>query len=682
MKKWLASVLLVCLVTGSFLSGAAVPPAFGATNAAERSSQKPQLNKKPVHERILFNDYQVVGLSSDGWNWVRNDEFILPPDTPLDIDLVQTTYGNGSALSQSKVLLDGVELPEFKQTMTSSEETFRWQVPRFTIPASRLSAGVHTLTFVATDGSGQNSTVHVRFRVEAKNYPLIYPGETAQGEPIPSGETVPIFGMYGSKSFASDTPGDWRLTNKENGAIIKTFSGWVFTTGMILAGEYELLFIPHDLNQYPWQITLQVGLPSLYLGTDESGQKLSDKQKITAEKAPSTVRLYSPAPGHWWVEGTGQTLAGSKHFEVAIPESLEGMTLAVTFEPDQGIGTGGTSDDTAITVQIQVPGETKACSPASASVTMDLVVQYNAASSLMTERENLYSSEATVKVYQDPIYSIWIGTSADHIKYGSIADDEEGPGIWAVNNVIVDSSRLNWDHTGLQLSQYNPGRYKINYYSKENPARSWCGYIEIIEGKPPIPSAPACEVGDRGDVPNLRPIKLRTKNGTEYADGDRLEVDSDSLDDLAELKLLATHVELYGTKKVKRVQDKKDRRFLYLPDTGWEYGPVPFGARNEYGSSPISSSNKVVVSYEGEELVTIRASRKDGEAGEGRDTLNLKSIIQQDGRKGTYTVEVTNDVSYLNCSIVSKYRSYAKEIDEKRNTQKLVFTVVVDEDVR
>ena len=677
MRKWLASVLLVGLVTGSLFQGAAVSPAFGATNGAKTSGQQSQSIKKPVHETIVFNDYEVVGLSVDGWNWVKNDEFILPPDTPLDIDLIQTTYGNQSAYSQSKVLLDGVELPEFSQAMTADEAVFRWEVPRFTIPADRLSPGVHTLTFIATDGIGQESQVQVLFRVEAKNYPHIYTGEAAQGEQVHSGETESIFGQYGSRSFSSDSPGDWRLTDKSNGAVIKTFSGDVFTTGVLLAGEYELSFFSHDLTRYPWQITLQVGLPTLYLGTDESGQKLVDKQKITAEAAPGTVRLFSPSPGSWWVNGTGQTMGGTKQFDVEIPENMAGMTLSVTFEPDQGSGGAEGAEDASITVDIQVPGEVLACDTVSSAVTMDLLSQYNEGSSLLTERSNLYSSETTVKIYQEPIYSIWIGTAAEHIKYGSIADDEEGPGVWAVNNVVVDSSKLNWSHTGLELSQFGPGKYKINYYSKENPALTWCGSIQVIEGDKPTPSAPVCEVGDSGDSPNLRPLKLQTKSGVEYEDGDRIEADSSDLEDLQELKLFATYVDLKGTKKVRMNKNKKNDRFLYLPDTEWEYGQVPFGDKNEFGSSPIASTNKVIVSYEGETIETFRAKRNDDEVKDGKETLDLASVIQKDGRKGEYTVEVINTASYRTCKIVSGGRSYNRDVDEVEKEQKLVFTVVV-----
>ncbi|WP_400163130.1 hypothetical protein ACAF76_006590 [Brevibacillus sp. TJ4] len=679
MRKWVASVLLASLMTSSLYSGIAVSPAQGAQNHATTGSQLSQMIKKPVHEKIVFNDYQVAGLDLNGWNWVKNDEFILPPDTPLDIDVTQVTYGDGDTFSQSKVLLDGIELSEYAQAMSADEAAFRWQLPRFTIPAEKLNAGVHTLTFVATDGYGQESRVHVLFRVEAKNFPLIYPGEVAQGEKIHNGEIVPILGENGSKSFVSSLPGDWRLTDKKTGSLIKTFSGLKFTTGVLLAGEYELSFLPDDLTLFPWQATLRIGQPTLYMGTDENGQQLEDKQTITAKKDATTVQLFSTFPGSWRVSGTGQTLAGSNQFDVELPAFLAGLTVSVTFEPDQGDAASEAKNRTAMTVQIKVPGTVKACETGAESATMDLLSQQNRSSTLMIERSNLRSSQEIVKVYQDPIYGIWLGTAADHIEYGSSADDEEGPGVWAINNVVVDDAKLNWDHTGLELSQLGVGRYKINYYSKENPDLSWCGTIQLIEGAKPKPSAPACEIGDRGESPDLLPMKLHTKSGKEYTDGDRIEVDSRSLEDLEELTLSSTHAAFKGMKKVKREKDKEDRRFLYVADTVWEYGNVPFGARHVFGTSPIFSSNEVVVSYEGEKLTTIRPSRKEDEVPGGRDTLNLQSIIERDGRKGEYTVEVINYMTYLQCSVVSSSRSYSKEVTEEEEEQRLLFTVVVGE---
>lgn len=149
------------------------------------------------------------------------------------------------------------------------------------------------------------------------------------------------------------------------------------------------------------------------------------------------------------------------------------------------------------------------------------------------------------------------------------------------------------------------------------------------------------------------------------------------MEDLQELKLFATYVDLKGTKKVRMNKNKKNDRFLYLPDTEWEYGQVPFGDKNEFGSSPIASTNKVIVSYEGETIETFRAKRNDDEVKDGKETLDLASIIQKDGRKGEYTVEVINTASYRTCKIVSGGRSYNRDVDEVEKEQKLVFTVVV-----
>lgn len=672
MKKWLTSLLLVSLITGSFYTEASVSPAFGATKAANRDSQTLK-QQKPVHEKIVFNDYQVVGLSEEGWNWVKNDEFILPPDTPLDIDLIQTTFGSGTNMNKKDVYLDGVLLPEHSTVTTDNQPAFRWEAPRFRIPVSQLTAGIHTLSFVASDARDTKSTVHVRFRVEAYNYPDIYAGNQEAGEAIPTGATDALFGQYGSKLYTSSQHGTWKLVNKKSKTEVNHFIGQAFATGVLLAGEYELTFIPNDLNVAPWQITILVGLPSLYLGTDDSGKKLTDRQKITAEAVPGTMQFYASAPGRWRVDGTGQTLFGSQHMQVEIPESLKGMTISVTFEPEQGEGTERSSR-TSTSVQIQVPGDPQSCDPSSTRATMDVLVQNNKSSSVQEERLNLYATDATVKIYQNPIYKVWITTSADYFRFGTGSSDE-GPGIWAVNNVVVDPSSLNGDQTGLELSRYKTGRQKINYYSMTNPGLSWCGYIEIIEDKQPTASSQSCEVGDRGTVPTLTPMKLRTKDGKEYAHGDRLVVDS--VDEIEELQLAATHVVSKGTKKMRREKNKKDGRFVYVANQNWEYGVIPFGAKFGIDDSEISSKNRVVVKYNGEEIKEYKPRKSDDNEVNGYESLDLQSVIQGDGRKGAYTVEVENTLTYRTCRVVQKNRAYKKDIDEENIVQKLVFTVEV-----
>lgn len=673
MRKWLASVLLVCLATGSFFSEATVSPVLGATKAVNSDRSATKSIQMPVHEQIVFNDYQVVGLSTKGWNWVRNDEFILPPQTPLEIDLVQTTYGSGKTENKTEVFLDGVALPEFSSETAEDVSTLRWEVPRFTIPYEKLPAGNHTLTFIVSDALGEMSTVHVRFRVEALHYPLIYQGSNSIGPTIPSGSIEAIYGNYGAKVYNSNEPGSWKLTNTKNGSIIKAETGNVFSTGVLIAGDYELSFTPDDLNQTPWQVELRVGPPVLYLGTDENGQQLSNNQKITAEKAPDTLQLFSPAPGRWWVDGTGQTLVSAQHFEVMIPEKLEGMTMSVNFEPDQSLGTERSSNS-MISVQIQIPGAPAGCDASSARASLDVMVQNNEGSSLLAERENLYPSDITVKVYQNPIHKIWVTTAADHLKHGDGAS-EEGPGVWAVDNVVVDSAYLNWDHTALELSHFKEGRHKINYYSKANPEVTWCGYIQIIEDSPPTPSTPTCDIGEKGTVPPSTKMKLKAESGKEFVDGDKITVESS--EDLEALQLLAVHVENKGMKRVKREKNKNDRRFLYVSDLQWEYGVIPFGANYEYGDGLISSNNKVVIKYDGEIIKTIKPkSSEDNEPG-GREILDLPSIIARDGRSGEYKVEVYNTMTYRTCDIVSRYKSYKKYLEDVDQEQKLVLTVEV-----
>ncbi|RNB90942.1 hypothetical protein EDM59_00730 [Brevibacillus nitrificans] len=682
MKKWVVSALLVCLATGSLLSGATVSPAMGATTTMKRTSQAPAPAQKPIHDMIVFNDFQVAGLSAGGWNWVKNDEFILPPDTPLDIDITQTTYGSGTNVSRSEVFLDGTELTAFQNEKTAAQASLKWQIPRFTIPSAQLSPGIHTLTFVVTDAKGQKSTVHVRFRVEEQNYPLIYEGDNSVGEPIPTGDTVPIFGVVGSKKFSSKASGKWTLMNSSTKHEMRSAKGTTFSTGSLAFGKYELIFTPDDNNATSWSANLQVGLPELYQGTDENGQKLSQDQKLMAPQAPGTLQLYSPYPGNWWVNGTGQTLTNSQYFEVAIPEMLAGMTINVTFEPNQS------SNDSPLkavsTLQIQVPGTPQACQATTATANMDVLMQNNAKSSLMIEERDLYSSNATVKFYQNPVYLIWLATAADHIKVGSEEDDEEGPGVWAVDNVIVDASKLNWDHTALKLSEYKPGRYKVNYYSKREPRQSWCGYIQVVEDTRPVSSSKVCEQGDSGAVPYPTPMRFLTKKGKQLSDGDHIVVDSISdLDDLEELVLMSTHVENKGTKRIILNQSSRTaRRYIHVPDLVWEDGKTFLGSRQESAGGTIQSSNEVKVSFNDKTLLTIepkRATKDDDRSGDlGSDSLNIKQLIEaQLGQPGIFTIEVTNTMEYRTCQVTYGGKSYTKDTDVLEKKQKMTLKIEV-----
>lgn len=682
MKKWVVTALLVCLATGSLLSGISVSPALGASTTMKRNSQVTTPVQKPIHDSIVFNDYQVAGLSTGGWNWVKNDEFILPPDTPLEVDLTQTTYGSGTNVNRHEVFLDGTELTAFRGEKQANQSMLKWEVPRFSIPSSKLTAGIHTLTFVVKDGNAQSSAVSVQFRVKAQNSASIYEGEKPTGEPVPSGNNSAIFGLTGSKSYASSVPGTWKLTDKTTNTEMRSVDGTMFSTGPLQQGEYELLFLPGDGSMTPWTGTIRVGLAELYLGKDASGQKLSQNQLITATQAPGTVQLYSPFPGRWWVNGTGQTLTDSQSIEVAIPEMLAGMKINVTFQPNQDQESSYDRISTESTVQIQIPGTPEACGPTSATATMDVLMQNNEKSSLLVERQDLYSSDVTVRLYQNPIHLIWLTTAADHVKYGSEADDEEGPGVWAVDNVIVDSAKLNWDHTALKLSSLNPGRYKINYYSKREPSKSWCGYIQVIEDVPPISSAPTCDPGEAGVAPVPTKMRIVSKSGKEYRDGDRIVVKGErDLNDLSELELMSTHVESKGTKRVTlNKSSKTDRRYVHIPNLVWKDGKTPMGAAQ--GQGTMESSNEVEISYNDDVLTKLkpRIIRTDGEkeANEGVDSLDLKQIIDFHDRKpGVYTIKVTNTLGYQSCKVISYLKSYKKDTDFIEQEQTLTLTIDV-----
>ncbi|MGN7470102.1 hypothetical protein [Brevibacillus sp. SAFN-007a] len=644
----------------------------------KKNSQTAKPLSQPVHNMITFNDYQVAGLDSGGWNWVKNDEFILPPETPLAIDLLQTTYGSGTNLNRSEVLLDGVELPEYRAEQQSSQSPFRWQVPRFTIPASRLAPGQHVLTFVVTDARGQKSTVHVRFQVEAQNYPSIFQGQKPEGEKVPSGSQTAIFGTMGSTQFASAVSGTWELINQTTNAKLRTVTAKSFSTGTLPAGNYELVFTPDDGSLSTWTTHIRVGMAELYQGTDASGQKLAPGQQITAPAAPGVVPLYSPVAGRWSVNGTGQTLTDSQHFEVVIPDRMAGMTMTVTFEPNQSVNADAPWGGAATEVNIQVPGSPKACDSASATATMDVLMQPNAQSSLMVEREDLPSSNLTVKLYQNPVHVIWLATAAEHVELGSEASDDEGPGFWAVDNVVVDESKLNWDHTALLLSSYKPGRYKVNYESKREPHQSWCGYIQVVEDVRPVPSAPVCAKNEAGLSPSPGPILLKNSRGHEYRDGQTVRISSAAeLDNLSELRLTATYAKRVGNKKI-RDGSGGDAITYYMPNLVWTYGETPIGASQDYSGATIFSENRIQVFHEGKEIASLKPNTDEEYVDKGDESLNLKAIIAANENKpGVYTVKVTNTLRYKTCAIVPLYKKYVKELDEQKQNQTMSFTVEV-----
>ncbi|GED70543.1 hypothetical protein BRE01_42450 [Brevibacillus reuszeri] len=677
MKKWVVSALLVCMATGTLLSGVATP-VLGAVTTSEtkQNSQHFKPAQQPIHEKIGFNNVQVVGVDANGWNWVKNDEFILPPGTPLDIDLVQTTYGNGANLSRYEILLDNVAMPTLTGEKRAEEAVLRWEVPRISIPESQLPAGVHTLTFVMSDVKGQKSTVHVRFQVAARSTDFsVFEGEKAEGEAIPSDGVMGIFALHGTKIFTSTVTGTWTLYNveKDTKKEMKSFSGKTYKAGPIMEGQYEVVFTPEEVNLPSWTTTIHVGSVDLYQGRDANGQKLTPNQKITAPAAPSQIQLYSLFPGRWWVNGTGQTLTDSQYFDVVVPDTFAGMALTVTFEPISSKSSPGTSRSEVASVQIQIPGTPNACGPTEPKVTLDLLTQKNKGSSLIAEKENLYSSNSTVTVYQKPIHVFWLSTAADHFLQGSEVPSDEGPGVWAVNNAIVENSKLNWDHTALDLSTFKPERYKINYYSKRDPKQTWCGYVQVIEDNAPARSGLVCDQMESGVAPPSKPISLKTKGGSKYSNEEKIMIESSmDLDEWQKVTLLASYVERTGTKKI-----KQDGRNYYMPKVEWSYGEIGFGSRQAPNGAQMTSENRVEVLYDGKLIYSLKPSLREDEDN-GLSDLNIKKIISgNDAKPGEYTIRVTNTLGYTSCQILSTNRSYNKQTDFVESDELLTLTIDV-----
>lgn len=272
------------------------------------------------------------------------------------------------------------------------------------------------------------------------------------------------------------------------------------------------------------------------------------------------------------------------------------------------------------------------------------------------------------------MHVIWLTTAAEHIEFGSEADDDEGPGVWAVDNVVVESDKLNWDHTGLLLSGYKPGRYKVNYYSKRDPGQTWCGYVQVIEDTPPIPASQSCDPGDTGIAPPQSPMFMRGESGKEYRNGDNVTVESDSdLAELENLKLISTYAERTGTKKVR--ESKKSSAY-HMPKYEWKYGENAIGARQEHSSATISSENKIEIYYEGKEIAAIKPSNRDDEAEDGLESLDISRYIDRE-QPGKYEIKVTNILSNKTCQLVTRQKRTVKKTDVDERKETITFTIEV-----
>jgi hypothetical protein len=145
----------------------------------------------------------------------------------------------------------------------------------------------------------------------------------------------------------------------------------------------------------------------------------------------------------------------------------------------------------------------------------------------------------------------------------------------------------------------------------------------------------------------------------------------------------ANHVVHYGVKKVKKDKsNKNDRRFVWVPDLRWEYGPNTIGEFHHYSGAKIFSENRVEVVYNGNKtLKTFRPKHdKEGEvtAQDGIKTLDLKEIIADNGNKpGTYTVTIINKLEYVTCGVYAYQSTYEKNVDTMTYDQTFSADVVV-----
>lgn len=417
----------------------------------------------------------------------------------------------------------------------------------------------------------------------------------------------------------------------------------------------------------PSKNSSKITIPKVYKGTDSTGQQLKLSDKLTATLPLAPINFYADLPGSWTVSGTGQSSSNTRSFTLNIPNEYAGYSMQLTYLPQDP-----KLQIYRYKIQIQVPSASTGNSQTSNTAidhmqgNMDIVARGNIQSSYLVDANDLSSSNDIYTVYQDPIFDVWVTTDADHFRFGSRHDSEEGSGVWSVNHLLVDNSYLNFDHTALNLAKFGAGTYEIEYTSKDHPEYKWYRKIKLFKGI--LDTSEYCESGESGPAMPNHPVYLLFKDDTGVGDGGVVTIKSVAqLSKLAGVSLFADHVVKNGMKKI-----TKSGLINWVPSVEWNYEVVRFGEERAYPNTRIRSGNRVEVLYDDEVLYELGESSMLDDVTNGERTLDLRNIIKDnDYRKGTYTINVYNDLYRESCSVYGG----RKTVDQDTNTQRLSATI-------
>lgn len=407
--------------------------------------------------------------------------------------------------------------------------------------------------------------------------------------------------------------------------------------------------------------TATVPKPDLYRGNNATGQKINNGEKIVASTNKEPMTFYASAPGSWTISGTQQSARKTQSFTTAIPTEYAGYILTLNYVPDNA------GESNKYTVQIEVPPNPAPEKPVpvhkQSNARLDIVVRANAESSYQLEQADLLSGNDQVTVYQSPVYDIWLTTNADHFRFGNRYNAEEGPGVWAVNKVIVDQSYLNWDHTALQLSRFGAGYYDVQYISKVDERVIWSRRVRLSNSTPSLNDY--CTAGETGAAIPANSMKLLMNDGSPIGHNSTKTFKYRSeLNQLTEMTLTADHVVSTGLKKV-----KKDGWKYYVPKTAWKNEKVGFGENHQYPDARIGSRNVIVITFENQDLATFAA---DSES-DGVPSIDMREIIKKNKYKtGKYNIKISNFLYRDQCIETDTDNNY----DRVEKTGKFFATIV------
>ncbi|MET3288079.1 UNVERIFIED_CONTAM: hypothetical protein ABID98_000649 [Brevibacillus sp. OAP136] len=495
--------------------------------------------------------------------------------------------------------------------------------------------------------------------------------KTAEGPVVASGSTQLLPNENGRIYFYASHRGDWAMMD-QSGKQVDQGVRQSFVSNPLLNGKYTLTFTPKDTKCGTWSTTINVESVTIYQGAEGSGQKIAPKQIVNVTELPANLQFTASYPGQWTVGGINETVYETKTFQFTVPAQFAGLSIPVTYVPNGG------DDDSSTQFFIQAGGKQNSSSSGTPSdFDMDVVSQINANSTPTEEKEGL-AQNASVTIYQNSLYKLWVTPNAEAFIKDRVEYQEADPGFWTVNNVLATNDHLNWNDTALNLASYGAGTYKVMYLSKTDATRQWTGTIQIVKDAKPASSRGSCDPVESGSAPAAQKLSLQTDKGAILPNGGTVIVSTQAeLSDYRALKLTGTHAVKTGMQKINKDNVKSNIHYVHVPKVEWVSEPLTFGEQHEYSGGRISSANRVEVRYNNTVLASLVPSTgDDDEEVDGETALNVAALIAKNGNKaGNYTINIENTLSNLTCGYEENADSYDKVLGT--NTMKQTYTMTI-----